>query len=104
MAFHLRLHDDYTVGLVAVCDECQNVIDNSEEANVIWIQDITSRPDAFLPFRLVHKDMCGDAAETRDGQQSSQELSDALAYLINNTGTDIERARAHLIRLTGLGL
>jgi hypothetical protein len=104
MAFQLCLHDDYTVGLVAVCDECQKVIDNAEEANVIWIQDITSRPNAFLPFKFVHKDMCGDAAETRDGQQSSQDLSDALACLINNTGTDIEKARAHVIRLTGLGL
>jgi hypothetical protein len=102
MAFQIKIHKDYTAGMVAMCDVCGEIITDASKANVTWIRGDKFEPGALFPFKVVHKGPCDERLERVD--DSWQELDEAFVYLLNNTGSDIEKARERAVRLASLGL
>jgi hypothetical protein len=103
----LRYIDGRTCPVV-ICDRCGEQI-TTGRGNVEWRMGDPAGPDVDpgTGFRIVHKPFDCRAAETREERVEwflSQELTHFLAYLIRNTGVDVDEANGSVDALLRMGL
>ena len=91
MAFQLRIHEDQTTGLVAVCDICGRLALSDD--HLVWRppSDCSEKPGDLFDFRVVCKGACDRMLE-REGHHYWQEIGPSLVYLLNNTKTNLKKA------------
>jgi hypothetical protein len=90
MPFQIRLHDDYSSGLVATCDVCGQRLE-SAAANLLWLPSAENqtRPGTFSEFKLACKEPCTLILDAQAGEEHYwQPLNAAIGYLLTNTRTD----------------
>jgi hypothetical protein len=103
MPFQLKLHDDETTGLIAVCDVCGKSV-TGEEANILWSSTQKDKRGAtFYPFRIACRDRCTRAIDDDFGHQHFQNLDTAIGYLINNLKLDLKKVRRNMEVLSMIG-
>ena len=106
MSFQLKLHEDHTTGLVAQCDVCGEMIQDSELANICWdgyhdakgkdLGRAQDTPPMLYRYRIACKDTCTRALDLEFGHQFTQELSVGIGYLMNNCRVDYKKMRRHM--------
>lgn len=103
MPFQLKLHDDWTTGLIAVCDVCGRQV-TGQEANVLWLTQSKEKPgETCYLFRIACRDACTRRVDAHSGHQYCQNLDTAIGYLINNLQLDLKQVRRNMEVLAMIG-
>ena len=112
MGFSLRLHQDYTTGLVAICDVCGKLVADAEDAVLCWdgfhdasgkdLGRLNDKPGDLFRYRIACKPDCMRRLDLQFGHQFTQELDTAIIYLMNNIRMNIKRAREKVMLLSML--
>lgn len=103
MPFKLRLHDDWTTGLVAVCDVCGRLA-SGDDANILWIPPDAEKPVDLNEFKITCKEDCTRAMDNKHGcHHYSQPLDAGVGYLANNLKIDWKKTKETMRMLAMLG-
>ena len=74
-----------------------------DDANILWRPSGDEKPGDCHPYVIACRDECTRVVDLKHGHQYSQNLDVALGYLLNNTQTDLERARHTMGLLAMIG-
>lgn len=99
--FQLKIHNDQTTGLVAICDACQKTV-TADKANLLWTPGPSDAPGDCLKYRIACKGKCTYFFDKQFGHQYSQDLDTAIGYLINNTRTNLKITRRKMALISEL--